>query len=185
MNKVKIIFTVFLFTFSGICLYAQRYADIGIITGGSYYMGDINNSKHFYKPSFCIGGIYRYSLNYHHAFRINGIYTGLLANDLDFSPTPNHLQGIQPGLEAKLIDIAVNWEFNFLKYRTTDTKNKFSPYVTAGLGYAIYLSSSVGTTNHLIIPFGVGIKYNLTNRLSTGVEWVFRKTFNYPKSYRL
>jgi hypothetical protein len=40
------------------------------------------------------------------------------------------------------------------------------------------LSTDRTATNLLSIPFGIGIKINVTKKITAGAEWSFRKSFN-------
>ena len=69
-------------------------------------------------------------------------------------------------------------EFNFLPYSDKYTyigTRPYTPYVFAGTGvtYADGNSRFIG----LNIPFGVGVKYKLKNRLNIGLELSLRKLF--------
>lgn len=156
---------------------AQKKSDIGLIGGASYYMGDINHSQHFYAPSPAGGIIYRYNLNPRHSFRFSGIYTSLKGSDSDFEDA--FQQQRNQSFKTSIIDLAITTEFNFMEYKPTKLrKNRYSPYVSAGIGYASALSSNVNAASATTINFGVGFKYNLARRWSMGVEWTFRKTLN-------
>ena len=161
---------------------AQRKADIGVLLGGSYYLGDINPSKHFYSPSYTIGGIYRYNFNKRYSLRFNGLYTRLVGNDADFPERNNPLRP-DVSFNTNVLDLVAQVEFNFQPYMTGNEKGEFSPYLSVGIGYTAVISSSAsnsavtptGTTN---FPFSAGVKYNVDRRLSVGLEWSFRKTFS-------
>ena len=86
-----------------------------------------------------------------------------------------------------IINPAVQTEFNFFPYKTGNLAYSWTPYIFGGVGYSFLMSRSYSTTNnapvnipknHMVIPFGVGAKVNLTKRLSGGVEWTFNKTFS-------
>ena len=67
-------------------------------------------------------------------------------------------------------------EFNFLPYNLMMRENDFiSPYVTAGMGAAIM--PGLESPLVLTVPFGLGLKVRVTQRLGLGGEWSFRKTF--------
>jgi hypothetical protein len=171
------ILLIFLLVFPSKHISAQRKSDIGIIGGASYYMGDINHSRHFYAPSPAGGIIYRYNLNPRHSFRFSGIYTSLKGSDRDFEDE-YQLQRNQ-SFKTSIIDLAITTEFNFLDYSPTKLrKNRYSPYVSAGMGYASVMSSNVNASSTATLQFGVGFKYNLTRRWSMGAEWTFRKNLN-------
>jgi opacity protein-like surface antigen len=62
-------------------------------------------------------------------------------------------------------------------------KNRYSPYVSGGIGYASVLGSSNTDPNNraksaTTLIFGGGFKYNIARRWSMGAEWTFRKTLS-------
>jgi hypothetical protein len=156
---------------------AQRKADIGVIGGVSYYMGDINHTRHFYAPSPAGGIIFRYNLNPRNSFRFSGIYTSLKGNDSDFEDDFQWRRNRH--FKTSIIDLSLSTEFNFMSYQPTKLrKDRYTPYISAGLGYASLLSSDVQAESATTLNFGGGFKYNLTRKLSMGAEWTFRKTLN-------
>jgi hypothetical protein len=77
--------------------------------------------------------------------------------------------------QASFVDLGLNYEFNWWPYQTAHQKTKYSPYVTAGVGYSI---DRLGEAkSHLFLPFGGGLKANLGKKLSGGIEVSMRKTF--------
>jgi hypothetical protein len=170
------ILLILLLVFPSNHITAQRKSDIGLIGGATYYMGDINHSQHFYAPSPAGGIIYRYNLNPRHSFRFSGIYTSLKGSDSDFEDAFQQQRNIS--FKTSVIDLAISTEFNFMDYQTTKLrKDRYSPYVSAGIGYASVLTSDVDAASATTLTFGGGFKYNLA-RVGVGVEWTFRKTLN-------
>ncbi len=171
---------IILFFFPGQRSEAQRKSDIGIFAGVSYYMGDINTNRQFYAPSIAIGPIYRYNFNPRTAVRLSGIYHQLRGNDQDFSDPYQLARGAS--FSGSYIDLAAMYEFNFMPYQTANRKTKYTLYVAGGPGYNIVLSSNTSTginpRSHFTIPFSLGFKFNAGKRLSAGVEWSPRKTYN-------
>ena len=136
-------------------------------------MGDLNHSQHFYSPGPAGGLIFRYNFNPRNSIRFNAIYASLSGDPAD------HLQPF-PGANADpfsngLIDVALATEFNFMPYKSTKLrKERYTPYVSGGIGYSIQF----GSAQTVALNFGGGFKYNITTRLSAGAEWSFRKTFS-------
>jgi hypothetical protein len=158
---------------------AQRKADIGIFAGTAYYMGDINPNRHFYRPSFSLGGIYRYNFNKRYALRLNGIFADLSGNDLDFPGRLNPDRPASPAnFQTSILDVAAQLEFNFLPYMPTKGIGDYSPYIAVGFAEGFIVGSNVDAINVTSFLFGIGGKINITSRLSAGDEWSFRKTFN-------
>lgn len=168
---------------------AQRNTDFGIIGGTSYYMGEVNNSRHLYSPSPAFGGIIRYRLNPRYSLRLSGIYTTLSGNDLD-SNDPFQ-QARAADFRTSLVDASLNFEFNFLEYKIYNRKDRYTSYMTGGIGYGYLLDKKVNPGNsaystqsnagfqleNLNLCFGGGMKVTLTQRLAGGAEWTVRKTF--------
>lgn len=160
--------------------FSQRKSDIGFFAGTSYYMGDINPSKHFYAPSIAIGPIYRYNFHYRSSVRLSGIYHKLRANDMDFTDPFQLARGAS--FSGSFVDMTAAYEFNFLPYKTANTKKNQSLYTGVGVGYHLTLSqasnSGLGGGGHFTLPFSIGYKFNVSKKLSAGVEFSSRKTFS-------
>jgi hypothetical protein len=77
--------------------------------------------------------------------------------------------------DASFVDLGLDFEFNWWPYKTGSSKTKYTPYVSAGLGYGLDLFGD--SKSHLYIPFGGGVKVNLGKRFSSGAEVSMRKTF--------
>lgn len=71
-------------------------------------------------------------------------------------------------------------EYNFLDYRDSKKALNWTPYVYGGLGYTLFRPRPVsGTyrTSTMVIPFGLGVKYQFRRPWSIGMEFGARKTF--------
>jgi opacity protein-like surface antigen len=178
-------FKYLLVSFTGFLLigsfsvYSQRDANVGIFAGTAYYMGDINPNRHFYNPSFSMGAFYRYNINTRVAVRVNGYYASLSGSDLDF---PNQLhpdRPVSPALfNTSLLDVGLQVEYNFMPYTPNVADHAYTPYISTGIAGALILSTDVTATNLLSFPFGIGIKMNVSKKITAGAEWSFRKSFN-------
>ncbi len=160
------------FIFSVSLTKAQRNIDFGIIGGGTYYMGEINPRRHFYKLSPAMGALFRFNINKRYAVRLSGIYGGLRGSDADF-PDRNIPLRSPYSFSKQVLDFSGQLEFNFLPYITGEEKGLYSTYIAGGIGCGI----SIGSKPFFTIPFGVGVKVKFTARLSSGCEWSFRRTF--------
>jgi opacity protein-like surface antigen len=170
MKKI-LIYSLLLFLIQNIS--AQRKADFGLFLGGGSYIGDINPGKQFYRPQPAAGLLVRLNINKRFAIRLNGTYVKLSGSANDF---PNQVLSYKPGtsFSTNLFDFSTQLEINFLPYITGDKKWLCSTYVSGGIGYTINIS---GNKNFMTVPFGIGAKINITDRLSAGLEWSYRKTF--------
>ena len=165
---------ILLLPFLGLVLFTaplqgQRKTDIGFMAAIPWYMGDLSTTipvPNTIPPA--IGPILRYNIDMRSAIRVHANFYTLSAINEDFPRLPNEFA-------ASFVDLGLDFEFNWWPYKTAFRKTKYSPYVSAGLGYS--LNYSGGSVSHLYLPFGGGLKANLGNRLSGGVEVNMRKTF--------
>ncbi len=152
--------------------FGQRKADIGFMVGVPWYMGDISPTVP--RPTVsppAIGPIYRYNFNMRNSLRVHGIFYNMGYEGEVFD-------GQTAEFQASFVDLGLDFEFNWWPYKTAWRKTKYSPYVTAGLGYSINYANTVGeSVSHLYLPFGGGVKVNLGKKLSGGIEVSMRKNF--------
>ena len=169
--KNFIIIAVFLGTIIG--AKAQKKVDLGIFGGGSYYLGDINQSKQFYSLSYALGGLYRFNINPRYTIRCSIFYGNLQADDQDFNN--RFQQSRDNSFSGTVLDATLQLEFNFMPYSTFGRAGEYTVYTTGGIGVAFINIS--GPSSPLVIPFGVGAKVNLGKKMGIGIEWGFRKMF--------
>jgi hypothetical protein len=83
-----------------------------------------------------------------------------------------------------VLDISLQFEFNFFKYIVGDKATPYSTYVFGGVGMQSYsydlqyIGQSSGSEITPTIPFGLGFKFNLSKRIGLGIEAGMRKTFS-------
>ena len=150
-------------------VHGQRKGDIGIMLAVPWYMGDISpNIPQTTVIPPAIGPIYRHNFNMRNALRAHAVLYNLSASGEIFG-------GREVEFQSSFVDLGLDFEFNWWPYKTGHRKSKISPYVSAGLGYS--LNYAGGSESHLYLPFGGGLKSNLGQRLSGGIEVSVRKTF--------
>jgi len=179
MNKF-LPFCITLLLLAGIsAAYSQRAAQVGLFLGTAYYMGDINPNRHFYHPGISAGLLYRYNLNSRYAIRASGTYGQFSGSDLDFPELLHPDRPLSPAtFSTSLLDLALLAEYNFMPFVTGVPGWAYTPYLTTGISAALVLSTDRTADNLASLPFGIGMKFNLAKRVTAGVEWTFRKTFN-------
>jgi hypothetical protein len=201
----KFFFISFLSLFFVLTGYAQRpknkSAEIGVFLGASYYIGDINPLVHFgpfTKPAG--GAVFRYNFNQRLAARANAFFGSIQADDAISASTAQQQRNLN--FRSRISEFSVQAEFNFLDYQIGNERKKFTPYIFAGVGFfkfnpvAVYDNYSftlqpLGTEGQgleggpkkkykltqFCIPFGVGLKTNLSKMIGLSIEWGMRKTF--------
>jgi len=86
---------------------------------------------------------------------------------------------------GRITEISAIVEFNFLDFVNHKSEFRFSPYAFFGLGYTFFsgegrihggIPSENYGINTVVIPFGGGVKYLLSEQLTLGLELGFRPT---------
>ncbi len=193
---IYIIFLIFLFgeLFSQAEKRNFRQHEVGGFIGGTYYIGDLNPNKHFFLTKPALGVFYRFTPNYRYAFR-GGFNFGTIMGDDTQSEDPDQLQR-NLNFKSKITEFNLLAEFNFLEYRISNDKYKFSTFLF--LGIDVFNFSPQAQLNNrwfdlqplktegqkkpykltqVAIPFGVGVKMNVSKMVGIGLEWGPRKTF--------
>jgi len=188
MKKLLLVFVTVLITVSG---YAQKTADIGIWGGSSTVFGDMDKNAPFQTFNLNYGAYFRYNINARIGIRAMFLH-GKFSNEGSIENAPW-------SFNKNVEDFSVQAEINYLRYILGAKKMKFSPYVTIGAGMAYFkynyrpteivvfndrypelLEPDGGTASEEAvavptIPFGIGFKYTLGERLGIGVEYQMRK----------
>ncbi len=200
IKSIKHIYLVLALVGLSVGIYAQggklhfKQHEVGLFLGGQYYIGDLNPSAHFNQTQPAIGVFYRYTPNYRYAFR-GGFNYGSIQGDDSQS---NDADQIQRNLNFKstMYELHALAEFNFLEYRISHDKYKFTTFLFLGIsGYYFNPQAQAGgrwvnlqplktegetkpyKRYQMSIPFGIGMKMNVSKQVGIGIEWGPRKTF--------
>ena len=179
---------------------AQNYWDLGFFVGSSYYMGDINTTEHFKSgnnhPSF--GFHVRKNKNSRWAFKGAFKYGKISGDDAESSDSFQINRNLS--FESVLIEAGGIVEFNFLQFNPYDKSSYFqypdyfTPYIFVGLAGVYYNPKAEldGNTYELrkletegksyspfsvAVPFGIGAKFRLSERIVLELEYGLRKTY--------
>ncbi|PWK28606.1 outer membrane protein with beta-barrel domain [Arcicella aurantiaca] len=178
MKLIKSLFIVFSFFFLNIESFAQKI-EIGGGLGAMNYKGDISPDFH---PSFAqLGGhlLFRYNLKKDVTFRLSTTFGSIYGNDKEVSDSFNQQRG--QTFKTSIKEVSLVTEYNFFSYQYSRMHKDWSPYVFGGIGFMGFSPRDTPVSDYkqagVIIPFGVGIKYNLTGPWDLNLEFGTRKTF--------
>jgi hypothetical protein len=201
--KIKLFAFLFI-TVSAIHAQAQRNeyvqkGEFGITLGVAHYFGDINTRGAINRPKPAIGAFFRKQFGNYVGLRISAHYAQLGYSD---TYSKNEYQQTRNlSFNTNIWELALQGDFNFFKFIPNDPDYSFTPYITLGVGaftfdpYA-YLDGQkeflrpLGTEGQLIgydgrkpyntlavcIPLGVGIKYNISEKMNFSFEVTHRFT---------
>ena len=184
ITKYLVLF-IFLISFQ---LNSQRN-EIGLLFGGSNYIGDVGPTTYIDPISY---GTYSYGILYRNNFSERfSVRTQISSSDIKSSDlmgnSPEYRKLRGKSFENTIQEITLAIDFNFTEFDVQDDKFQFSPYVSTGLSYFRYdgihyplgqtTSQSYGKSSDFAIPITVGIKSKLLKTLVFGLEVTARHTF--------
>lgn len=178
--------------------YVQK-GEFGITAGAAHYFGDLNTRAAINRPKPALGLFYRKQFGNYVGLRISAHYAQVGYSD---TYSKNEYQKTRNlSFNSNIWELAVQGDFNFFKFVPQDPDHLFTPYVTLGIGLFTYdpyayldgkkeflrplgtEGQNVGykgrkqySTMALCIPFGVGIKYNVSPRINFSIEVAQRFT---------
>ena len=180
----------------------KNSSEIGLFLGGSYYIGDLNQTKQFLFTKPALGVVFRYNINPRLSARAN-ILIGTIEGHDSYSGSASQQQR-NLNFKSPIDEVSGQIEFNFFNYRLGIEKEKFTPYIFLGVGaFNFNPQGQLPNGNYvalqplhtegegmpggsmrkpykltqICIPFGVGIKTNIARKMCLTIEWGMRKTF--------
>jgi hypothetical protein len=187
----KIFTLIFL---SVICLSAraQRW-EMGVTAGAAGYMGDLNARNIFQVSGPAFGVFVKRNYTGYVSVKASYMHGWIGAADSTSSYPQNAARNLSFG--TSLDELALMGEFNFFEYRPGIDKHAFTPYVFLGLGAVYYTPTAkyLGdkyslrelmtegqtkpySSTALSIPYGIGLKYNFSGKMSLTADMGYRNT---------
>ncbi len=173
--------------------------EFGISAGFAHYFGDLNTRAKLNRPKPAAGIFFRKQFGNYVGLRVGAHYAQVGYADVYSSNEYQKTRNLS--FNSNIWELALQGDFNFFKFVPGNPDYGFTPYVTLGVGvfsydpYAMYNGKKVylrplGTegqnvgyqgrsqysTMGVCIPFGVGIKYNLSEKVNLHVEVTHRFT---------
>ena len=199
MKRIAVFLLVLSFTISES---KAQFSEFGLMGGVSYYMGDLNPETPF-KQVMPAGGLF-YRYNFNERFSVRGTSTlGYLKGYDSKSKVASQLER-NLNFESWVYDFAITGEFNFFKYAPGDMQHPITPFIfggiavfkfnpttkaadgnkyelqplgTEGQGTTFYPDRKKYSLTTASIPFGIGVKANISKTFSVGIEWGMRYAF--------
>ncbi len=175
-------------------------SEIGIMIGGTSYIGDLNQFTPYRNVHLAGGLVYRYNIHSRLSFRANLLY-GKLSGD-DAKAKESILRHRNLNFSSTIYELGAGLEFNYFPFQLGHDRYKGTAYLLAEIAVfrmnpkTIYNGSEVelqplgtegqGTSlnskkpyklTQLSIPIGVGVKLSVGNRVGINFEIGIRKTF--------
>jgi len=186
---MKQLLVFFLMGFLTVTSLAQSSVDIGIFGGGGTYFGDMTKVDFQKSVNPAYGAFLRYNFNPRYSLRFN-LVNGTIGAEGQYDE-------VNWPFSKNVMDISLLFEFNYLKYIVGDKQTPWSTFLFGGVGvqmydyefrhdeliplvdptYFNYIHNS-GSVISPTIPFGLGVKYNLSRKWGIGLEGGLRKSLS-------
>jgi len=190
MPKFVLFALLFIFSYH---VQAQTW-EVGGAIGGAGYIGDLNPDNPV-KISGASAGLYvKRNFDGYFSAKLNFSYAKFGA--ADSTSSSQQFRDRNLSFTDGVMELAVIGEFNFLKYIPDAGPNKFTPFIYAGIGVSTYdprttYNGSTGSLrqlktegqktqygdNTMVIPYGVGVKYNIGGKFSLAADMGYRYAF--------
>lgn len=200
-NLISCLFVALAFSVVAQTQNGKSRSELGIVLGGSYYIGDLNQYRHFYETNLSGGIFYRYNIHSRLSYRLNLHYAKVEAYDADAKSAINQNRNLS--FQSNIFELASGVEFTYLPFWLGAKKQyQGTCYLIAEAG-AFYMNpkteyngemvelqvlgtegqgSSLNSKRHyskiqFCVPLGFGFKMAIGKRFSLGAEYLIRKTF--------
>ena len=200
----KIFLTLFVSSLLHIGANAQdpsyvQVGEVGVTIGTAHYFGDLNTRAALNRPKPSLGLYFRKQFGNYIGVRIAGRYAQLGYSDQYSKNEYQRWRNLS--FNTNIWEVALQGDFNFFKFVPNDPDYLFTPYITLGVGlfsydpYAFidgqkeylrplgtegqtigYMGRKEYSTMSFSIPFGVGIKYNVSDKFNVSFEVAHRFT---------
>lgn len=166
--------------------------EVGGFAGSSGYMGDINPEKPYKFTDLAFGGQVKRNFDGYWSLRFNVMQGKVRASDAASADAWQQQRNLD--FYSPLTEVSLLTEFNFFKYQAS-VERKYAPYLFAGIGGAIFNPKTMLRDQEYLlryfntegiaykpyavaIPYGAGVKYNITGNWNLAAEIGYRTAFS-------
>ncbi|MBL0134450.1 MAG: outer membrane beta-barrel protein [Chitinophagaceae bacterium] len=179
----------------------RQEGEIGFTLGAAHYFGDLNTRAALNRPKLAFGAFFRKQFGNYIGLRVAAHFAQLGYSDI-YNTHNEYQRRRNLSFNSNIFELALQGDFNFFKFVPGDPDHSFTPYITFGAGIFSYdpyaylggqkyflrtlATEGQGTaaypdrkpynTMAVSIPFGVGIKYAINDRMNVGFEVAHRFT---------
>ena len=178
----------------------QQEGEFGASLGAGHYFGDLNTRAQLNRPKIAAGLFFRKNFGNYVALRVGANFAQLGYSDVYSKNEVQKRRNLS--FNTSVWEVALQGDFNFYRFMPGEPDFRFTPYTTLGIGVFNYDPYAfLGNEKHFLrplgtegqgdtsypdrkpyssmaisIPFGVGVKYALNERINVGFEVVHRFT---------
>ncbi len=185
-------------------LRSQAYVDVGLNVGLANYSGDLSPSNVgpiIAQSHISAGTFVRLNMNKRFSFNVSGVYAGVSGADSKSGSESQMRRGLD--FYSDIFELSGNLEFNIFPYSVIEGDSRFTPYGfvgfgafkfdprtryegewvrlqplgTEGQGTSAFPNKNKYSLVQLNIPFGGGVKFKLSDKITGFAALNWRWTF--------
>lgn len=159
-------------------LVSAQKLEFGLGLGGYNYVGDI--SPNFQIKNTKPAGSLFFRYNFNSAFTMRAEIGGGIIGAGDNTSKDPWQQQRNYSFKTRILEGSVAAEYNFLDFVERRYVINWTPYVFGGIGFNSFKPNIVTANfkaNALVLPYGIGVKYQIKRPWNIGLEYGTRKTF--------
>ena len=174
--------------------------EFGVGLGAAHYFGDLNTRAHLNRPKPAATLFFRKNFGNYIALRVGATFAQLGYSDI-YNDQNETMRRRNLSFNTNVWELGLQGDFNFYRFMPGEPDFRWTPYVTLGASIFNYdpyaylngekhflrplategqgLDTSRAqpySSMSFAIPFGVGIKYSINERINLGFEIVHRFT---------
>jgi len=173
--------------------------EFGIGLGAGHYFGDLNTRAALNRPKVAASVFFRKNFSNYIAARVGVSYARLGYSDI-YNEDNEYMYRRNLSFNSNVWELSLQGDFNFFRFMPGEPQYSFTPYITLGIGVFSYdpfaylngekiFLRPLGTEGQgsnlyperkqyssmaVSIPFGVGLKYAVNERINVGFEILYR-----------
>lgn len=205
MRKFLFIAIIGSYCLSATPLFAQesikQEGEFGIGLGAAHYFGDLNTRAKLNRPKLAASIFFRKNFGNYIAARVSASYARLGYSDI-YNTQNETMLARNLSFNTNVWELSLQGDFNFFRFMPGEPEYSFTPYITFGVGVftydpfaylkgekvflrplgtegqgsSLYPDRQQYSSTAMCIPFGVGVKYALNERINIGFEILHRFT---------
>jgi len=178
----------------------KHQGEVGVAIGAAHYFGDLNPDLRVNRPKIAAGVFYRKQLTEYIGLRVSGDFAMLGYSDMYSNNPVQRRRNLS--FNTNVWELALAGDFNFFRFNPTFEGYNYTPYIGLGIGvfsfdpYAYlngqkYYLRPLGTEGQgsaaypnlkpyspiaISIPFTLGFKYAISERMNYFAELTYRFT---------
>src|SRR5687767_14136220 len=171
----------------------RQEGEFGVGIGAGHYFGDLNTKAHLNRPKPAATLFFRKNFGNYIALRVAGSFAQLGYSDV-YNDHNEFMQRRNLSFNTNVWELSLQGDFNFYRFMPGEDEFRFTPYITLGAGIfsydpyaylqdekyylrplgsegqgsAAYPSRKPYSSMAFSVPFGVGLKYSLNERMNIG-----------------